>query len=83
MALSTVSQTGFMSVRLAVFVIPAKGYSSTRKQLKQIYVRPLSPRSQSVLDPYYCYGAPKIILMADQMRTLREFFADVNDPRRK
>lgn len=66
----------------------SKGYSSTHKQPKQIYVRPLSSRaqarlSQSILDPYYCYGAPKIMLMADQMRTLPEFFADIPDPRRK
>lgn len=66
----------------------SKGYSSTQRQPKHIYLRPLSPRSQarlsqSILDPYYCYGAPKIMLMAEQMRTLPEFFADIPDPRRK
>ncbi len=66
----------------------SKGYSSTQKHPKQVFVRPLSSRSQarlsqSILDPYYCYGTPKIMLMADQMRTLPEFFADIPDPRRK
>ncbi len=65
-----------------------KGYSSIQKQPKQIFVRPLSSGSQArlsqpILDPSYCYGAPKIMLMADQMRILPEFFADIPDPRRK
>ena len=66
----------------------SKGYSSTQKHPKKIFVRPLSSSSQarlsqSILDPYYRYGAPKIMLMAEQMRTLPEFFADIPDPRRK
>ena len=65
-----------------------KGYSSTPQHPKQIFVRPLLPQSQThlsqpILDPDYCYGAPKIMLTADQMRTLPEFFADIPDPRRK
>ncbi len=65
-----------------------EGYSSTPKQPKTIFVRPLTPRSQarlsqSILDPLYCYGAPKIMLTANQMRTLPEFFFDIPDPRRR
>ena len=57
----------------------SKGYSSAHKFPKQIFVRSLTPRSQtrlsqSILDPYYCHGAPKIMLTADQMRTLPAFF---------
>jgi hypothetical protein len=65
-----------------------QGYSPISQQPKQIFVRPLEKRSQarlsqSILDPCYCYGAPKIMLTADQMRTLPEFFFDIPDPRRK
>lgn len=64
------------------------GYSTSSHQPKQIFVRSLEKRSQahlsqSILDPYYHYGAPKIMLTADQMRTLPEFFLDIPDPRRK
>jgi len=66
----------------------SKGYSSVHKSPKQIFVRSLTPRSQahlsqSVLDPYFCYGAPKIMLTANQMRTLPAFFSDISDPRRQ
>jgi hypothetical protein len=66
----------------------SKGYSLAHKSPKQIFVRSLTPRSQArlsqaILDPYYCYGAPKIMLTADQMRTLPAFFSDIPDPRRK
>ena len=64
------------------------GYSNSSHQSKQIFVRSLEKRSQaylsqSILDPCYHYGAPKIMLTADQMRTLPEFFLDIPDPRRK
>ena len=39
--------------------------------------------AQPILNPCYCYGAPKIMLTADQMRTLPEFFLDIPDLRRK
>ena len=66
----------------------SQGYSPISQQPKQIFVRPLEKRSQtrlsqSILDPAYCYGAPKIMLTADQMRILPEFFFDIPDPRRK
>lgn len=65
-----------------------QGYSATPQQPKRIFVRPLMQQaqahlSQSILNPIYCYGAPKIMLTADQMRSLPDFFADIPDPRRK
>jgi len=65
-----------------------QGYSANPQQPKQIFVRPLDKRSQvrlsqSILDPCYGYGAPKIMLTADHMRTLPEFFLDIPDLRRK
>jgi hypothetical protein len=65
-----------------------QGYSPSSQQPKQIFVRPLGTRSQAhlsqpILNPCYCYGAPKIMLTADQMRTLPEFFLDIPDLRRK
>ena len=64
------------------------GYSATPQHPKRVFVRPLTVHSQahlshSILNPTYGYGAPKIMLTADQMRTLPEFFADIPDPRRK
>jgi hypothetical protein len=65
-----------------------QGYSAIPQHPKQVFVRPLTPRTQarlshSILDPAYRYGAPKIMLTAEQMRTLPEFFLDIPDPRRK
>lgn len=65
-----------------------KGYSPTAQYPKHIFVRPLIRQaqaclSQSILDTNYRHGAPKIMLTADQMRTLPEFFFDLPDPRRK
>ncbi len=65
-----------------------KGYSPTAQYPKHIFVRPLIRQaqaclSQSILDTNYRHGAPKIMLTADQMRTLPEFFFDIPDPRRK
>ena len=65
-----------------------QGYSPSSQQPKQIFVRPLEKRSQAhlsqpILNPCYCYGAPKIMLTADQMRTLPDFFLDIPDQRRK
>jgi len=65
-----------------------QGYSATPQHPKRIFVRPLTTQAQahlshSILNPLYCYGAPKIMLTADQMRTLPAFFADIPDPRRR
>lgn len=64
------------------------GYSLTPQQAKRVFVRPLRADAQKllshpILHPLYCYGAPKIMLTADQMRILPAFFADIPDPRRK
>ena len=71
---------GFQRVR--------KGYSSKPSQPKEIFVRALEKRSQALLSTttlpsIYCHGAPKIMLTADQMRSLPEFFSEISDPRRK
>jgi hypothetical protein len=63
------------------------GYSSTVSAPKLIFVRPLVARVQArlgapVLDPAYHHGAPKLMLRAEQMRSLPAFFADIPDPRR-
>lgn len=65
-----------------------QGYSHTPQHPKRVFVRPLSSHSQvrlshAILGPHYRHGAPKIMLTADQMRSLPEFFADISDPRRK
>ncbi len=38
--------------------------------------------SKPKLHPHYQYGTPKLMLTADQMKTLPEFFMDIADPRR-
>jgi hypothetical protein len=63
------------------------GYSSAVSAPKLIFVRPLVSRVQArlaapVLDPAYHHGAPKLMLRAQQMRSLPAFFADIPDPRR-
>jgi hypothetical protein len=65
-----------------------QGYSSTPGHCKRVFVRPLKKQAQKLLSqpslkPLYRYGAPNMLLTADQMRTLPEFFADIPDPRRK
>ncbi len=63
-----------------------QGYSDSALAPKRVFVRPLSPQAQAllsrpVLDPPYCNGAPKIMLSAEQMRSLPGFFAAIPDPR--
>ena len=65
-----------------------EGYSTTQHQPKKVFVRPLIRHLQAVLSStilatHYSYGAPKIMLTADQMRNLSDFFTDIPDPRRK
>ena len=65
-----------------------EGYTAAPQYPKRIFVRPLVAQlqahlSRSFLAPHYRYGAPKLMLTADQMRLLPEFFADIPDPRRK
>ncbi len=63
------------------------GYSAPVHTPKRVFVRPLVARlhsrlSQPMLDPAYQYGAPKLMLSAEHMRSLPAFFADIPDPRR-
>jgi Druantia protein DruA/DDE_Tnp_1-associated len=65
-----------------------QGYSATAPSPKKVFVKALQTDaravlSRPVLDPSYRVGAPKIMLTADQMRTLPDFFADIPDPRRR
>jgi hypothetical protein len=64
-----------------------QGYSNTAESPKMVFLKPLhshaqSLLSQSILHPRYRKGAPKIMLKADQMRSLPYFFKDIPDPRR-
>ncbi len=67
------------------------GFRRVRQGTGQGYstpVRPLTTQaqwllSQSILNPIYRYGAPKIMLTADQMRVIPDYFAEIPDPRRK
>lgn len=64
------------------------GYSEQHfTAAKKVFVRALHRKAQvhlsrPILDPIYAYGAPKIMLSAEQMRSLPEFFAEIPDPRR-
>ncbi|WP_295448732.1 Druantia anti-phage system protein DruA [uncultured Thiodictyon sp.] len=63
------------------------GYSGAPGAAKRVFVRSLHAQAQArlsrpVLDPQYHHGAPKIMLSAEQMVSLPDFFADIPDPRR-
>ena len=65
----------------------AQGYSTTAQSPKMVFVKPLQVNarallSRSILDQSYRTGAPKIMLTAEQMRLLPDFFIDITDPRR-
>jgi hypothetical protein len=52
-----------------------------------VFVKPLTPDAQSllsqpILEPAYRTGGSKIMLRAQQMQSLPEFFKDIPDPRR-
>ena len=64
------------------------GYSRAPTTAKLVFVRPLTPHARArltpaALDPIDRHGGPKIMLPADTMRALPEFFADIDDPRRR
>jgi hypothetical protein len=64
-----------------------KGYSATAQSPKMVFLKPLLSDAQAVLSrpgvkPAYRTGGPKIMLTAQQMRSLPTFFADIPDPRR-
>lgn len=65
-----------------------EGYGAVRQAPKRVFVRPLVAKAQaslsrSVLNPDYRHGAPKIMLPAETMCSLPEFFAEIPDPRRR
>lgn len=64
-----------------------KGYSATAHSPKMVFVKPLTSDAQAllsrpILEPAYRTGGPKIMLSAQQMQALPDFFADIPDPRR-
>ena len=64
-----------------------QGYSNTVHSRKKVFVKPLRSNartvlSQPVLSFPYRQGVPKIMLSAQQMRSLPDFFIDIADPRR-
>ena len=64
-----------------------KGYSTQAHSPKMVFVRPLQPDardllSRPILEPAYSTGGVKMMLNAQHMRSLPEFFADIPDPRR-
>lgn len=63
------------------------GYSNVAQSPKMVFVRPLQPNvpsllSRPLLGAPYCSGGAKMMLTADHMRSLPEFFTDIPDPRR-
>lgn len=64
-----------------------QGYSGAAKSPKMIFVKPLSADarirlSHPTCEKFYATGGSKIMLSADHMQSLPEFFADIPDPRR-
>lgn len=64
-----------------------KGYSSTCQSPKMVFVKPLVRNTQALLshpsiDPAYRTGGSKIMLRAQQMQALPDFFKQIPDPRR-
>jgi len=64
-----------------------QGYSATAHSPKKVFVRPLQADARTVLSsPFlespYLTGAPKMMLTANPMQTLPDFFRDIPDPRR-
>ena len=60
------------------------GYSALPDGPKWVFIRPLAAQVQThlsrpVLDPRYRHGAPKMMLTAEQMRSLPEFVRRVFD----
>jgi hypothetical protein len=64
-----------------------QGYSTTAQSPKMVFVKPLKSNAQAllsrpILEPAYRTGGPKIMLSAQQMRSLPDFFKEIRDPRR-
>jgi len=63
------------------------GYSRRAHSPKMVFVKPLHPNAQNLLSQpnlksYYTTGGGKLMLKAEQMRALPQFFTDIPDPRR-
>ena len=64
-----------------------QGYSATAQSPKMVFVKPLISDAQAllsrpILEPAYRTGGTKIMLRAQQMQSLPDFFVDIPDPRR-
>lgn len=64
-----------------------QGYSNTVHSPKKVFVKTLQNHArtvlcQPVLQPPYRQGVPKMMLSAQQMQSLPDFFLDIPDPRR-
>ena len=64
-----------------------QGYSATAQSPKMVFVKPLisdvqALLSRPILKPAYRTGGPKIMLSAQQMQSLPDFFNQIPDPRR-
>jgi hypothetical protein len=64
-----------------------RGYSATAQSPKMVFVKPLTCDAQAllsrpILNPAYRTGGPKIMLSAQQMQSLPDFFKEIPDPRR-
>ena len=64
-----------------------QGYSATAQSPKMVFVKPLTSNAQTllsrpILKPAYRTGGPKIMLSAQQMQSLPDFFKQIPDPRR-
>lgn len=64
-----------------------KGYSATSHSAKMIFVNPLRPDARELLsrpglEPSYHKGESRIMLRAQHMESLPQFFTDIPDPRR-
>ena len=65
-----------------------KGYSATAQSPKMVFVKPLISHAQAllsrpILESAYRTGGPKIMLSAQQMQSLPNFFKQIPDPRRR
>ena len=64
-----------------------RGYSAKAESPKMVFVKPLISNvqdllSRPILQTPYCTGGTKIMLSAQHMKSLPDFFADIPDPRR-
>jgi hypothetical protein len=69
------------------FYRTGQGYSNTCHAPKMVFIKPLIKNTQALLsqpslDPAYRIGGSKIMLRAQQMQALPDFFKQIPDPRR-